>query len=70
MDDTWRQEIVKLLVNRITVYTEMVPEGKKVNILVEYRFPAVVSNCTDIRGELNYNVSRTIEFASARGSRG
>jgi len=58
-----------LLVKQITVHTEDTPEGKKAKVLIEYRFPAVVNTFTDIRGELNYNVSRTIEFASARGSK-
>ena len=69
LDDTQKQEVVRLLVKRITVHTAVEPEGKVVRVLIEYRFPAVVNDFTDIRGELNYNtVSRTLEIAAGRGS--
>lgn len=61
--------MVRILVKGITVYTEGEGKGKKAKVLIEYRFPGVVNTFTDIRGELNYNVTRTVEFASARGSR-
>jgi site-specific DNA recombinase len=41
-----RQEIVQLLVKRITVYTEIIPEGKKAKVLIQYRFPGVVTVST------------------------
>jgi len=49
LDDAQRQEIVSLLVKRITVYTEEGPGGKKKNakVLIEYRFPGVVNVNTD-----------------------
>ena len=70
LNDTQRQEVVRLLVKRITVHTAVEPEGKKAKLLIEYRFPsAVVNDFTGIRGELNYNtVSRTLEIAAGRGS--
>ena len=69
MDDTQRQEIVKLLVKQITVHTELEPEGKRARVRIEYLFNAVVNDFTDIRGERNYNtVSRTVEIAAGRGS--
>ena len=46
MDDIRRQAIVKLLVKRITVYTEVVPGGKKLKVLIQYRFHAVVNDFT------------------------
>ena len=70
LDDIQRQEVVRLLVKQITVHTALTADGKKAKVLIEYRFPAVVNTSTDIRGDINYNVSRTIEIASARGSRG
>ncbi len=49
LDDNQRQEVVRLLVKRITVYTEVEPKGKNKNakVLIEYRFPAVVNDFTD-----------------------
>ena len=47
LDDPQRQEVVKLLVKRITVHTEVGPEGKKAKVLIEYRFPAVVNTFMD-----------------------
>ena len=70
LDDIQRQEVVRLLVKKITVYTEVEPEGKKARVLIEYRFPAVVNTSTGIRAGINYNtVTRTIEMAAGRGSR-
>ena len=43
LDDLQRQEVVRLLVKRITAYTELGPEGKKAKVMIEYRFPAVVN---------------------------
>lgn len=47
LDDAQRQEVVRLLVKQITVYTQVVPEGNKAKVLIEYRCPAVVNTCTD-----------------------
>ena len=48
LNDTQRQEVVRLLVKRITVHTAVEPEGKKAKLLIEYRFPsAVVNTFTD-----------------------
>ena len=47
LDDAQRQEVARLLVKKITVHTELGPEGKKKqSVPVEYRFPAVVSTST------------------------
>jgi hypothetical protein len=43
LTETQRQEIVQLLVKGITVHTDVTIEGKKVRVLIEYRFPAVVN---------------------------
>ena len=48
LNDIQRQEIVRLLVKKITVYTEVEPEGKKARVLIEYRFPAVVNTSRDM----------------------
>ena len=48
LDDTQKQEVVRLLVKRITVHTAVEPEGKVVRVLIEYRFPAVVNDFTDM----------------------
>ena len=45
--DAQRQEVVRLLVKKITVHTEVTPNGKKAKVLIEYRFPAVVNISTD-----------------------
>ena len=60
LNDTQRQEVVRLLVKRITVHTAVEPEGKVVRVLIEYRFPGVVNDFTDIRGELNYKPNSAI----------
>ena len=75
LDDTQRQEVVRLLVKQITVFTEVMPEGKKAKLLIEYRFPAVINNSTDTgssqpplssKGCRNYSVysrwRRSVEF--------
>jgi site-specific DNA recombinase len=49
LNERERQEIVQLLVKRITVYTEITPEGKKAKVLIQYRFPGVVTVSTGIR---------------------
>jgi transcriptional regulator with XRE-family HTH domain len=46
LNERERQEIVQLLVKRITVYTEISPEGKKAKVLIQYRFPGVVNVST------------------------
>ena len=70
LNETQRQEIGRLLVNQITVHTDVAAEVTNVRVLIEYRFSGVVNTFMGIREELNYNVSRTIELASGRGSRG
>ena len=47
LNDIQRQEVVRLLVKRIIVHTELTPNGKKARVLIEYRFPAVVNTSTD-----------------------
>ena len=47
LDDVQRQEVVRLLVKRITVYTKVAPEGKKAKLLIEYWFSGVVNVNTD-----------------------
>ena len=40
---------MKLLVRRITVHTDVEPEGKNAKVLIEYRFlDAVVNTSTDM----------------------
>jgi site-specific DNA recombinase len=46
LDESQRQEVVQLLVKRITVHTEITPEGKRAKVLIQYRFPAVVETVT------------------------
>ena len=43
LDDAMRQEIVSLLVRRITVKTEEVDGSKRATLIIEYRFPAVAN---------------------------
>ena len=43
MDDGMRQEIISLLVRRITVNTEEVDGSKRATLIIEYRFPAVAN---------------------------
>jgi len=47
LEDEQRQEIAQLLVRRITINTEIVDGGKRATAIVEYKFPRVVSTCTD-----------------------
>ena len=48
LDETQRQEVLILLVKRITVYTEVEPGAKKgAKVLIEYRFPGVVDDFTE-----------------------
>ncbi|MDP9237577.1 MAG: recombinase family protein [Chloroflexota bacterium] len=47
VDDILKQEIVRILVRRIVVHTEIGEDGKKhATIAIEYRFPAVGLDCT------------------------
>jgi site-specific DNA recombinase len=46
LTDAQRQEIVQLLVKRITVYTETTEEGKRARVLIQYRYPGVVDTFT------------------------
>jgi site-specific DNA recombinase len=47
LDDEQRQGIASLLVRRITINTEFLERGKRATAMVEYKFPRVVSTCTD-----------------------
>jgi len=54
--DVQRQEIVQLLVRRITVHTKMTEDGKKeARAVVEYNFPGVVPTNTGTRASQNYS---------------
>ncbi|MGH2544265.1 MAG: zinc ribbon domain-containing protein [Ardenticatenaceae bacterium] len=47
LTEAQRQEIVRLLVKRITVYTDTVDEERRARLVIEYRFPmCVVEVCT------------------------
>ena len=46
LDEAQMQEVVGLLVKRITVHTELLDKGKQAKVLIEYRFPAVVNDST------------------------
>ena len=58
--DEERQEIVRLLVRRITVQTELRDGRKHASAVVEYRFPSVVSTCRGTREGQNYTVARRV----------
>ena len=47
LNDEQRQEIAQLLVRQITINTEFLETGKRATAMVEYKFPRVVSTCTD-----------------------
>ena len=64
-----KRELVELLVAGVVVDTVGEGSNKRSEIQVTYAFDGSEATRRDIRGELNYNVSRTIEFASSRGSR-
>ena len=56
-----RQEIVQLLVRRITVHTTLTDRGRKqVRVVIDYRFPRVGEARTGIAASSSYNLSRVI----------
>ncbi len=56
-----RQEIVQLLVRRITVHTTLPDRGRKqVRVVIDYRFPPVGEARTGIAASSSYNLSRVI----------
>jgi site-specific DNA recombinase len=56
-----RREITRLLVRQVTVHTELDAQGKKTaRLIVEYRFPGVVPDHTDIRASQNYHVMQRL----------
>jgi len=47
LSDEEQQEVVRLLVGRIVVHTEILDDGKKrATIVIDYRFPTVAPTCT------------------------
>ena len=56
-----RQEIVRLLVRRITVHTTLPDRGRKqVRVVIDYRFPPGGAARTGIAASHGYNLSRVI----------
>ncbi len=56
-----RQEIVQLLVRRITVHTTLPKQGRKqVRIVIDYRFPGAAKTGTGTPASSSYNLSRVI----------
>jgi hypothetical protein len=55
LTDEQRDQIVHLLVRRITVHTDVETKPKRSRIVVEYNFPAVGLTCTGIRAGQNYS---------------
>ena len=56
-----RQEIVQLLVRRITVHTTLPDRGRKqVRVVIDYRFPPGGAARTGIAASHGYNLSRTL----------
>jgi site-specific DNA recombinase len=56
-----RQEIVRLLVAKIVIHTELLPDGKKtVRAVAEYRIPGVVPTRTGTGAGQNYTLARRI----------
>ena len=56
-----RQEIVQLLVRRITVHTTLPDRGRKqVRVVIDYRFPPGGAARTGIAASHGYNLSRVI----------
>ncbi len=61
VSDAERQEIVQLLVRRITVHTTLPDHGRKqVRVVIDYRFPRVGEARTGIAASHSYNLSRVI----------
>ncbi len=63
-----RQEIVRLLVSRIVIHTDMPSDGtRSTRAVVEYRFPGAVQSDTGIREGLNNTIrQRVIELPPSR----
>jgi hypothetical protein len=56
-----RQEIIRLLVARITVTTKVNEDGAKdVHVAIGYRFPAVVATRTGTGAGQNYTLARRV----------
>ena len=61
LSDDQRREIVRLLVRRITICTTLPDDGpKQVQVVIDYRFPALSATRTDIAASHDYNLSRII----------
>ena len=61
VSDAERQEIVQLLVRRITVHTTVPDRGRKqVRVVIDYRFPRVGEARTGIAASSSYNLRRVI----------
>ena len=61
ISDAERQEIVQLLVRRITVHTTLPDRGRKqVRVVIDYRFPRVGEARTGIAASHSYNLRRII----------
>ena len=61
LSEAERQEIVQLLVRRITVHTTLPDRGpKQVQVVIDYRFPPVVQTRTDIAASHSYTLRRII----------
>ena len=56
-----RQEIVQLLVRRITVHTTVPKQGRKqIRVAIDYRFPVVATTGSVIAASHSYNLRRVI----------
>ena len=65
LSEAQRQEIVQLLVRRITVHTTLPDSGRKqVQVVIDYRFPPVVQTRTDTPARANYNLRRVLALAA------
>jgi hypothetical protein len=61
LDDAARNEIVRLLVQRIVVDTTVQEDGRKMlRIRIEYRFPAVPPSITGTPASQNYTILRRV----------
>ena len=61
LSDAERQEIVQLLVRRITVHTTVPEHGRKqVRVVIDYRFPPGGAARTGIAASSSYNLRRVI----------
>ena len=61
LSDDQRREIVRLLVRRITICTTLPDRGRKqVQVVIDYRFPALSATRTDIAASHDYTLRRII----------